>query len=147
MTSRMRSILLASTCLGIWTTNLLDALAFHRWATEYLAHTASLDASNDLTWANRILSTAGVAGLATGLVVARVLARRPVLLQDWMLAGLLAMGIYFLVRDPAHPIHLLPPIEVMPVLPAAAFCALLAALSPWTKTRQTSALPTSHETA
>jgi hypothetical protein len=131
MTARIRSALLATACCSIWAISLIDTLAFRRWAAECVADAGSLNAGADLDWANFLLATVAVARAVVGLVVGRALAGRAARHQEWVLLGMLGVGAWFLVRDPAHPIHLLPAVEVVPVMPAVLVCGLLAASRPW----------------
>lgn len=133
MTAHIRFNFAALASAGIWAANLLDAWGFHGWAVEYFADTQSINASNDLGLANGLLCTAVLAVAAVGLVVTRTLAGRAMQYQGWLLVLLFLMGIWWRLRDPAHPIVLFPTMDVLPLLPAAAWCTAVALLPPWSR--------------
>lgn len=106
---RLRVVILIA-CLipvALWLCVLDSTWSFFGWASDYFAGTGSINALNDLRYAQTLLVASGV-GLIASLACAAWLAckrsTRALAAETWA-AG---FGVAFFTGDHAHPIHLFP---------------------------------------
>lgn len=107
MSIRLVMLVIALATAAVWAAVLASALSFYSWASEYFADGGSINAANDLAYANGHLLVAG-AGFSAACACIIWIARRRSTKACTVLIWLAAFGVAFYFGDHARPIHLFP---------------------------------------
>ena len=107
MNHQRAALIVSLATVAMWLWVLWDAWSFHLWASEYFADSRSINADNDLVYAQTLLAAAGC-GASLSLACSLWLALRPSLLAYPLQAWTTGFGIAFLLGDHAGPVHLFP---------------------------------------